>query len=164
MGVRCERCHGPGREHIEAVTRKEPPGRHIFHPGRMRAFPQVQMCGACHGAPPADNDFDKLRFIETTPITVRFPSQRLVLSRCYNESFEGLKCTECHDPHRNAAASAEEHDTTCRSCHGEGDREIATICPVSERDCHTCHMPSERVMRHSLFTDHWIRVVRGGGG
>ena len=96
MGVRCERCHGPGAEHVRSAASGSVGGR-IFHPGKLEPFAQVQMCGACHGTPPQDNDLDAIRYVETTLKTVRFPSQRLVLSRCFNESMAGLKCTTCHD-------------------------------------------------------------------
>lgn len=159
MGVRCERCHGPGAEHVRSATSGSVE-EHIFHPGKLEPFAQIQMCGACHGTPPQDNDFDAIRYVETTLKTVRFPSQRLVLSRCFNESMAGLQCITCHDPHTNVGAEGESHDRPCLSCHArEGDSE-GSRCPVGAVDCASCHMPRERVMSHSLFTDHWIRVTR----
>ena len=159
MGVRCERCHGPGLQHIRAAAAGSA-GKSIFRPGRLEPFAQVQMCGACHGRPPQDNDFDAIQYVETTLKTVRFPSQRLVLSRCFNESMEGLKCTTCHDPHTNAAANRESYDRSCLSCHDREGKSEGSKCPVGGSDCASCHMPRERVMSHSLFTDHWIRVGR----
>ncbi len=161
MGVRCERCHGPGAEHISAAASGSASDS-IFHPGKLEPFAQVQMCGACHGPPPQDNDFDAIRYVETTLKTVRFPSQRLVLSRCFNESMAGLKCTTCHDPHTNAAAERETRDRPCLSCHVREGANEGSSCPVAADDCASCHMPRERVMSHSLFTDHWIRVMRSG--
>ncbi len=122
------------------------------------------MCGACHGAPPADNDFGALRQLETTVHSVRFPSQRIVLSRCFNESFGELKCTTCHDPHVNVRDEVAKRDNSCVSCHNTAVREEANVCPVGKENCSSCHMPKERVMRHSLFSDHWIRVVDPTGG
>ena len=164
MGVRCERCHGPGAAHIAGVRKGEPAGQRIFHPGRMEGFGQAQMCGGCHGTPPQDNDFDALRLLENTPHSVRFPSQRIVLSRCFNESFGELKCTTCHDPHVDVADEAQGYDAGCQSCHDTAARKEAAVCPVGDAKCSSCHMPKERVMRHSLFSDHWIRVERQGGG
>ncbi len=164
MGVGCERCHGPGQAHIQAVTSARPPAQDIFHPGRLGGFAQAQMCGACHGAPPADNDFDALRQVETMVHSVRFPSQRIVLSRCFNESFGDLKCTTCHDPHVNVRDEAAGHDQSCLACHNTAAREEAAVCPVGTTKCSSCHMSKERVMRHSLFSDHWIRVVDPNGG
>lgn len=160
MGVRCERCHGPGREHVKAAMSGSPVQGTIANPGRLSAFAQVQMCGACHGRPPQDNEFDALAMLERTPNSVRFPSQRIVLSRCFNETFRELACTTCHDAHRNVADEADSFDATCLSCHDKGHRADGSVCSVASAGCSSCHMPKERVMRHSLFSDHWIRVVR----
>ena len=160
IGIRCERCHGPGLEHIGAARRGEPAAGKIFQPGRMAAFPQLQMCGACHGVPPQDSDLAAIRYIESTPVTARFPSQRLPLSRCFNESSGKLKCTSCHDPHGNAVRTAELTDRNCVACHKASAGQAIRSCPVGRNNCVSCHMPQERVMAHSLFTDHWIRVAR----
>jgi hypothetical protein len=158
IGIRCERCHGPGQEHIRSA------GGKIFHPGRMPAFAQLQLCGACHGKPPQDSELAAIQQIESTPNTARFPSQRLVLSRCFNESAGRLKCTSCHDPHTNAARSGDYSDSKCTACHNASAQRGERMCPVGKNSCTSCHMSQERVMANSSFTDHWIRVVRSAKG
>ena len=160
MGIRCERCHGPGAEHIRAMQSPGAPDKKIFYPGSLDGFAQAQMCGVCHGMPPQDTDFQAIRFIQEAPNTLRFPSQRLVLSRCFNETDNGLRCTECHDPHSNVAANRTALERPCISCHTLGARTRSRVCPVAKENCASCHMPKQRVMAHSMFTDHWIRVVR----
>lgn len=163
MGIHCERCHGPGAKHAQLMAGAGVPrgaGLEIRNPGRLPSFSQIEMCGTCHGTPPRDTDLAALRFIEQTPRTARFPSERLVLSRCFNESPEGLKCTFCHDPHASISDDRAHGDQTCKSCHRKGGQSGARICQVSTTACASCHMPRERVMLHSEFTDHWIRVVR----
>ncbi len=155
MGVRCERCHGPGQEHARAAGAA---GK-IFHPGKLDAFRQAGLCGACHGRPPADNDFAAIRAVEQNPLTVRFASQRLVLSRCFNEAADGLRCTQCHDPHASGREPARHYDAACGACHKAGSEKV---CKVSRNNCASCHMPRQRVMLHSEFADHWIRIVRDG--
>ena len=158
-GIRCERCHGPGQPHVDAALGGRAIEGTIFDPGGLAGFAQIQMCGACHGTPPQDNDFDALALLERTPHSVRFPSQRIVLSRCFNESFAELACTTCHDPHLDVADEAANLDKPCLTCHDGQTRADGAVCPVSSTDCSSCHMPKRRVMRHSMFSDHWIRVV-----
>jgi hypothetical protein len=160
MGIRCERCHGPGAAHIRTISAGGGKNKQIFQPGRLDGFGQAQVCGVCHGRPPQDTDFHVIRFIQETPNTVRFPSQRLVLSRCFNETENGLRCSACHDPHTNVAASRASLEKSCVSCHTTGARPRVEVCPVAKQNCASCHMPKQRVMAHSTFTDHWIRVVR----
>jgi hypothetical protein len=159
MGIRCERCHGPGQEHVRAMQQGRPTDKFIFHPGKLDGFAQAQMCGVCHGRPPEDTDLAMIRMIQDAPNTVRFPSQRLVLSRCFNESDGGIRCTTCHDPHTNGLRAG---DTVCGGCHQKGLRARVKMCSVAKANCVSCHMPKEQVMANSLFTDHWIRVVQSG--
>jgi len=151
-GIQCERCHGPGQKHVEAVTEgKSEQGLSIRNPGKFNADEQLRFCGVCHRTPlanPAEAVLDKR--------TVRFPAQRLVLSRCYDESEGKLKCTTCHNPHENLQESSVYYDAKCGSCHA-GTNSIARRCPVSNRDCSSCHMPRVALMQHSDFADHWIR-------
>src|SRR5262249_8542528 len=49
-GVTCEACHGPGRQHVEAM--QQPPSARprtaIFNPAALRPEPAIDFCGACH--------------------------------------------------------------------------------------------------------------------
>ena len=154
-GVQCERCHGPGQNHVEAITQgKAPQGLAIRNPGKFGADEQLQFCGVCHRAPLAN-----LSEAVLDNRTIRFPAQRLVLSRCYDESNGKLKCTTCHNPHENLQESPAYYDQKCQSCHA-GVASLGGRCPVSGKDCVSCHMPRVPLMKHSDFADHWIRKVR----
>lgn len=153
-GVQCERCHGPGAEHIRFITEGKGSGIAIQNPGKLAAKEQLHFCGVCHRQ--ASEEFSKVILDKST---IRFPAQRLVLSRCYDESDGRLKCTTCHNPHENLPESMAAYDPKCLSCHA-GEKPIGSPCPVSRKDCVSCHMPREPLMRHSDFADHWIRRVR----
>ena len=163
MGIHCERCHGPGLEHVRLMAGPSPlangQDRKILNPARLRAFAQVEMCGACHGKPPRETDLSALQLSEPTPQMARYPSRRLVLSRCFSESADGLKCTSCHNPHINVSEWRAQRDQPCIACHSERLRAKARICPLQQSDCVSCHMPKERAMLHFEFTDHWILVA-----
>jgi Cytochrome c554 and c-prime len=154
LGIHCERCHGPGAAHIEFIAERKGPGPAIQNPGKLGAREQLQFCGVCHRQPV--EEFSKVILDKAT---VRFPAQRLVLSRCYDESDGKLKCTTCHDPHESLPESRAAYDPKCLSCHASR-ASIGSPCPVSKKDCVSCHMPVEPLMKHSEFADHWIRKVR----
>lgn len=65
LGIACEACHGPGREHV--MANRSPQRRYgihlaaagdstIVHPRRISAQASAQMCGQCHGMNVQKND------------------------------------------------------------------------------------------------------------
>jgi hypothetical protein len=126
----------------------------IQNPGKFSAQDQLKFCGVCHRQP-----VEELSSVILDKATIRFPAQRLSLSRCYDESEGRLKCTTCHDPHENLPLTMAAYDPKCLSCHA-GKSAIGSPCLVSKKDCVSCHMPVEPLMKHSQFADHWIRKVR----
>jgi hypothetical protein len=90
-------------------------------------------------------------------------------SRGHNTNDSRLSCVACHDPHDNLEHEVTFYDSKCLACHLSSPKEIKTearmaaACPVSTRQCVTCHMPKvELPDMHANFTDHWIRVVKPG--
>ena len=76
----------------------------------------------------------------------------MVLSRCFNEADPDLKCSTCHDPHANIAATRTHYDKICLGCHRMVVHKRSAVCPVAKDNCVSCHMPKGRVMVHSEFT------------
>jgi hypothetical protein len=171
-GIGCERCHGPGGNHLAAVALKFPDPA-IGRPSRATAAQITKLCAACH-------DTDDPAMAESDPRKVRFQTTTMPQSRCYTESGGGLSCLTCHDPHRDAVRSAAPYESMCLSCHsptptkptretrhavlGEGSRRVP--CPVDPaKGCISCHMPKvDGAAPHARFTDHQIRVHRPSTG
>jgi cytochrome c554/c'-like protein len=155
-GIHCVKCHGPVEMHLQAVSIGDTDSR-IRNPGKFAVAEQIRFCGTCHRAPSSDFGLASVQKVISDRRTVRYPPQRLVLSRCYDESGK-LTCTTCHDPHRDLEHSAAHYDRKCKSCHAGMGANGA--CPVAKADCVKCHMPREELMKYSSFPDHWIRIVR----
>jgi tetratricopeptide (TPR) repeat protein len=174
--IGCERCHGPGGNHLTIValldhgTTAKTHAPHdadlgIARPSMASGAAIVQLCSQCHS--PRDN---KIKLSPGSPDSVRFQGTTLTWSRCFTESQNKLDCVTCHNPHTNASTTASWYESRCRNCHngetqstksGRGHERVAsTVCPINPvMGCIQCHMPKvETVMSHARFTDHFIRT------
>ena len=169
-GISCERCHGPGENHVLAV-KANLPDRAIIDPRLASGSRVVVLCARCHS--PRGGSVSK-----DDPSAVRFQGTTLTWSRCFLESQDRLDCITCHDPHRNAVKLPHHYEAKCLSCHSSKERPRAertqsdrrrssqppapSVCPINPKEgCIGCHMPSvKNIVPHSSFTDHFIRVHR----
>jgi hypothetical protein len=153
--VRCERCHGPGRSHVQAARRGDQDLAVPFGSGRWTAAEQMRMCGHCHRHP----DQAPLGEIRAdNPEIVRFQPVGLMQSACYTKSPGTLSCVNCHDPHARASADRTSYERACLSCHQAAPQSTCSVSPKS--GCIDCHMPRKNAGQGVLFTDHWIRIPK----
>lgn len=157
-GIGCERCHGPGGNHLKAVAGKFA-DMAIVQPKAGSAQERSALCAQCHQGPRGAD--------VNAPDFVRFQGPNIARSRCYTESDGNFDCITCHNPHRNAETSAAHYEAICLQCHiAKRETEKAAgrgnACPVNPRtDCLSCHMPTiPDAVPHTPFTDHYIRVHR----
>jgi Flp pilus assembly protein TadD len=172
-GVGCERCHGPGSEHVRAKGRVA-----LINPAALAGERRDSICAQCHlegeariaRAGRSQEDYrpgDRLS--DFVAIFVREDDARqrraavshvesLAVSRCKIASGDSLSCITCHDPHVQPAAAerAAFYRTKCLSCHAS----LAERHHPREPDCTTCHMPrmESADISHTAVTDH--RIVR----
>jgi tetratricopeptide (TPR) repeat protein len=171
--IGCERCHGPGGNHLLAVQAGFP-DLAIVNPSRASpGLASKKLCLDCHVL---SNEFDESD--PENPGWVRSQGIGWMRSRCNTESGGAFGCVTCHDPHQRASAmSAAEYDLSCLSCHSGTKSDVARpavvsrgrsvprtdsrACPVNpSQGCTACHMPRVRLdALHMKLTDHNIRVV-----
>jgi hypothetical protein len=155
--VGCERCHGPGRLHVDAARNgaDEAALALPFGPGRSTTDEQIRMCGACHRLPEMG---DRALIRPDNPVLARFQPVGLLQSACYRESRGALSCVTCHDPHARTSTDRDAYERICRSCHEGRSRTTCKVSPAT--GCVACHMPRRDVSRGMMMTDHWIRSRR----
>ncbi len=159
LGVTCEKCHGPGREHVE--YHRSAPGdqiaRHIINPGDLSPDRSIDLCSLCHSGAGESlkGEFtyrpgDKLsEFLATPPdheagaggVHSANQQARMAMSRCFQKSSE-MQCTTCHNPHRQERGNAALFIERCLKCHEKAECEVvAKVGLAAEGRCIDCHMP-----------------------
>lgn len=159
LGISCEKCHGPGGEHVTRYRSKAPPPTPataaIVNPARLSRERQMDVCTLCHAgignarAPalsfvPGGELGRYLDFPKVDPqahLDVHGSQvQLLERSRCFQSS-PAMTCTTCHDvhtPQRDLAAFA----LRCLTCHQvESCRTFPKLGHGIDRRCVDCHMP-----------------------
>ena len=132
-GIDCQRCHGPGRGHIQAVQQARPLEQvraTIVNPSRLTRDRQIEVCMQCHlettSSPlPAARLRDGRGVFSYRPgeplekyalhfdhapgsghddkFEIVSAAYRLRKSNCFQKSGT-LTCTTCHDPHQPSRA------------------------------------------------------------
>lgn len=177
LGVTCERCHGPGNEHV-AYHQQHPEARSshaIVHPARLDRERLIEVCTQCHSnaiahrRPPFTyrpgeslaDFFRTLTIARSEDDHVANQIESLRQSRCFQNS-QAMTCITCHDPHR-AGSQVESRATSCRPCHQPGDCGEQDRLPVAVQDnCTGCHMP-QRIKINVKFeteNDNFVPPIR----
>jgi len=154
LDIGCERCHGPGREHVTAARAgKRAGGVHSYRAASAGVI--MELCSQCHRSPTAVSETD---MSQNTDIP-RFAGTALAASKCYQLSKGQLSCVTCHNPHSSVETDAGSYERVCLSCHSPGKPEQKP-CPVKpETGCIPCHMPRQSIdfPGDVKFHNHWIK-------
>ncbi len=160
LGIGCERCHGPGAEHVrreQGAAKGAGAAESIVNPARLSRERQIDGCALCHAGPGralgAALSFqvgDVLaEYVETQPAAPGAPLDvhtnqvgLLRESKCFRAS--GMTCTTCHDVH-TVQRDAESFAPKCLSCHRvQQCGEFKVMHAAIRTKCVSCHMPLEQ--------------------
>ena len=160
-GVGCERCHGPGSEHVQSVGRSA-----MINPAKLAPEERDSICAQCHLTGEARVERAGRRFAEFRPgenlgdyvtyfvwaskdpaMKVTSHVEKLSMSKCKRVAGNKLWCGTCHDTHTNANRTQE----ACIGCHSGAHHR--------QESCAPCHMPRSQTIDvgHSVMTDHRIQ-------
>jgi tetratricopeptide (TPR) repeat protein len=178
-GVSCERCHGPGKNHVAAMTSGKRKGSEIVNPAKLEPARRDSVCAQCHLTGAARIVRAKADYYQPGKLLSDYASyfvwsgpdassmsanshfEKLQQSACKGASGDRLWCGSCHDPHTEPAETARAtfYRSRCQKCHQPAAcRENPETRSKAQDDCIACHMPKGEVRdtEHAVFTDHTI--------
>ncbi|MEO8370410.1 MAG: tetratricopeptide repeat protein [Candidatus Solibacter sp.] len=187
QGIDCQRCHGPGKAHVEAAQRGAPVDQvrgAIVNPARLEPARRMEVCLQCHmettslRLPASITRFDRGAFsyrpgepLESYALhfdhapgaghedKFEFSSSpyRLQKSACFQKSAGQMTCTTCHNPH-DVPRGADAEARYSQACRGCHSGALSAAHPAATA-CISCHMP-RRAPSDAVqvaVTDHYIR-------
>jgi hypothetical protein len=163
--IDCERCHGPGAQHVDFQTRN--PGVKTAHfitkYQSLSRSQKLDMCAVCHSGQhsvmlrsafafqPGDTlakfimpEFS--RPVDTGHLDVHGNQlQLLKTSKCF--IYSKMDCATCHDTHQNTRGNEVLYTQKCLNCHNSPTH---TYCKMTNKlsdaalktGCINCHMPA----------------------
>jgi hypothetical protein len=154
VGISCESCHLGGRAHadgapihfipIGAQSRASAPRPTTFAEERRDPAIVNAVCAQCHSGPSP-------RFPDGGATRNSSEALDLAAGPC-----TGIRCTDCHDPHRGGADEARAV-AACTHCHAALAEPAAARLHSghAQTSCLDCHMP-----KIVMGIDHYIRTHR----
>jgi hypothetical protein len=164
-GIDCERCHGPGLEHVR-FHQENPAVKTANFIARISSLSrqqQLDLCATCHSGNDQETQRSLFDFVPGDTLAhYYYPSfgttagepdvhgqqlQLLRLSKCFAGS--AMTCSTCHSTHRDQETTMA-YITKCLSCHQNSAHATDVMKENEQRKrdfnlpsvtCIDCHMP-----------------------
>ncbi|GGA97424.1 multiheme c-type cytochrome [Puia dinghuensis] len=162
-GIDCERCHGPGAEHVawQAAHPGDLTARYIVNTRHLSRQQRLDACALCHSGFRKENkpsfsfavgdtldNYSKATYDTTATAALDVHGNQyglLTASKCFRLA-DGLDCSSCHNPHVNEHGRMEVYSQRCAGCHSGNGQHSCSFSPVKTmgltNNCIDCHMPA----------------------
>ena len=164
LGVDCERCHGPAKEHVDYHLKNpnEKQAKFIALTSTLSRQQSLELCRFCHGgklnktAPsfsytvgkPLNEYFsfnDSVPDMNSTDVHGNQYGM-LSASKCFRKS--EMTCSSCHNSHKNESGDKVYFSLKCQACHQPESTNFCSLKVVSftdslKKNCIDCHMPEQ---------------------
>ncbi len=165
-GIDCERCHGPGTNHVNyhLAYPEVKEAKYIVTVQYLTRQQKLDACAVCHSGNDIHKEISSFNFkmgdtlanfflpwADTRNANHEFDVHGnqynlLAQSKCFLQS-RTLNCLTCHDPHTNASTDLNEYSKKCISCHQDVDHSSLKIAKelanTIKSNCIDCHMPKQ---------------------
>jgi tetratricopeptide (TPR) repeat protein len=156
LGVTCERCHGPSKEHVEFHRKnpKETKSQHILLPSSLPRERLLEVCTQCHGNAirhrgpalsyrPGEDLSTRYRWVDPPHQEddhVANQIEYMRQSKCFQQS--EMTCITCHDPHlTDQPADGDSFRSNCVGCHQPANcGKQSELAAEVQGKCTECHM------------------------
>lgn len=184
INVSCEACHGPGRKHVEFVQSEEASQATIERirqdlrlTGGTSQIRQINQCAQCHALrEELTGTYDHTgEFSDHFGLMLPHPESYFADGQIKEEVYvygsflqskmfqNGVKCSDCHDPHSLELKANVTDNSLCMQCHepryNTFDHHKHQINTEASQ-CVNCHMPGRYYMEVDFRRDHSFRVPR----
>jgi hypothetical protein len=161
-GIDCEKCHGPGAQHVDFHTANpgETTGRYIVNTGRLTRQQKLDACALCHSgsriplkpafsyrAGDTLDQFSAVKYNPANGATLDVHGNQYGLlssSKCFMNA--QMDCGSCHNVHANEAGNVKLFSQRCMNCHNPTTHDTCTVKitagMVLADNCIDCHMPA----------------------
>ena len=163
--IDCERCHGPGAQHVDFQTSNPEikTARFITRYSTLSRSQKLDLCAVCHSGKPGVKLRSTFEFVpgdtlakfkmpqfsrvnDTSHLDVHGNQlQLLQSSKCFINS--KMDCATCHNTHQNSRGNYMLYAGKCLACHNTPNH---TYCKMTDKlnpaslktNCIKCHMPA----------------------
>ena len=184
IDVSCEACHGPGGDHVEFMNSSESENASIERiredvnlASNVSQNSQINTCAPCHSLRQklTDEYIHGDEYLDHFDPTLPHPGNYFADGQIQGEVYvygsflqskmyaNGVKCTDCHNPHTLELKEPLTNNKLCLTCHtpeyNTPDHHFHEMNTESSQ-CVNCHMTGRTYMENDFRRDHSFRVPR----